>query len=222
MGILLRVVVGTVLVLLVARQCRRPAWFLGRLAVRSMNRTHAAVTAWGLAHLTIDQRATILDVGCGGGQTVDTLASIATKGLVYGVDYSPASVATARQTNAARIAAGTVSIQLASVSHLPFRSNTFDVVTAIETHYYWPNLHEHLREIHRVLKPGGILCIIAETYRGRRMDWLYRPTMAVLRATYLRPAEHRELFSAAGFDRAEVFEEISKGWIGATGIKVGD
>jgi hypothetical protein len=50
-----------------------------------------------------------------------------------------------------------------------------------------------------VLKPDGRLLIVAETYRSRRIDWLYRPVMRLLRATYLSVDEHRALFERAGF-----------------------
>jgi Methylase involved in ubiquinone/menaquinone biosynthesis len=105
------------------------------------------------------------------------------------------------------------------VSRLPFAADTFDLVTAIETHYYWPDLPKDLEEIRRVLKPGGSLIIIAEAYRGRRMDWLYRPVMALLRAKYLTVAEHRQLLSAAGYAQAEVFVNEPKGWLAAVGRK---
>ena len=60
-----------------------------------MNVSHAAVTQWGLNHVAIGEDLTILDVGCGGGRTVERLASMATRGKVDGVDYSVASGATA-------------------------------------------------------------------------------------------------------------------------------
>jgi len=41
----------------------------------------------------------------------------------------------------------------------------FDIVTAVETHYYWPNLATNVKEILRVLKPGGTFALIAEAYR---------------------------------------------------------
>src|SRR5262245_46309203 len=100
-----------------------------------MNVRHAGVTAWGLSHVRIEPGFTILDVGCGGGKAVETLARLATAGKVYGVDYSKASVAASRATNARSIAEGRVDIREASVSCLPFSPGAFDLVTAIETHY---------------------------------------------------------------------------------------
>ena len=93
-------------------------------------------------------------------------------------------------------------------------------MTAVETHYYWPDLPRDVREVMRVLKRGGRFLIIAETYRGRRHDWLYRPTMTlVLRAAYLTPAQHRQLLVDAGYAGVQVFEEKSQGWICAIGTR---
>lgn len=44
---------------------------------------------------------------------------------------------------------------------LPFPDRSFDVVTVVETHYYWPDLPASLREILRVLEPGGTFALIA-------------------------------------------------------------
>lgn len=108
----------------------------------------------------------ILDAGCGGGRTINKLAATASEGKVYGIDYSNESVAAARRTNARWIDIGRVEIGHGSVSHLPFADNTFDLVTAIETHLFWPDLASDVREVFRVLKPGGKLMIVSEIYRG--------------------------------------------------------
>jgi SAM-dependent methyltransferase len=198
-------------------QCRKPSWLPGRLFLRSMNLSHAGLTTWGLSHASIQPTDTILDVGCGGGRTIDTMAKAASHGRVFGVDYSPTSVDVARRVNAAAIEAGRVDVQQASVSALPFAAATFDLVTAVETHYYWPDLLSDLREVRRVLKPDGRVVLIAETYRGRRADWLYRPAMSLLRAEYLTEDEHRAALEGAGYVNVEVRTGRSNGWLCAVG-----
>ena len=206
-------------VIALLRQARKPTWWPGRLFLWLMNIRHSGVTDWGLEQTHLEKHFTILDVGCGGGRTIHKLATIASEGKIYGIDYSAASVAAARSTNARWIEAGRVEIQRGSVSHLPYADDAFDVVIAVETHYYWPDLAADMREIRRVLKRGGRLVIIAETYRGKRFDALYRPAMRLLGATYLSVSEHRDMLVVTGFSDTVVVEERSKGWICAVGTK---
>ena len=163
----------------------------------------------------------VLDVGCGGGRTVSKLAAMAAQGKVYGVDYSDESVAATKRTNARWIELGRVEIRHGSVSELPFPDGMFDLVTAVETHFWWPNLPGDMREVFRVTKPGGMLALIAEVYKGAN-------TMAAKLAekyasrtgmTLLSVDEHRELFTNAGYSDVQAVEERGKGWICATGRK---
>ena len=85
------------------------------------------------------------------------LAAIATQGKVYGIDHSKESVAIAMRTNKQWIDIARVEIREASVSRLPFSEGAFDVITAVETHFWWPALPTDMREVLRVLKPGGRL-----------------------------------------------------------------
>lgn len=201
------------------RQCRKPTWLPGRLIAMQMNVSHRSLTDWALSHVTIERHFSILDVGCGGGRTVQRLAEKAVDGKVCGVDYSTASVATACRTNTAGIASGHVHIRHASVSALPFDGDSFDLATAIETHYYWPNLTSDLAEVRRVLRPGGVLIIVAEAYRGHGLDWLFTPAMRLLGGKYLTADEHRDAFTSAGYADVQVFEERSKGWLCVVGRK---
>lgn len=211
-GILTGVLAAAVLVL-IPTLVRKPAGLPGKLSLRLMNFRHSSVTDWGLSHVRIEPPFTILDVGCGGGRTIDKLAVRASAGKVYGVDISEQSVAVSRATNAHWIEAGRVEIRQAPVSKLPFPDAFFDLVTAVETHYYWPDFVADLREILRVLQPGGRLVIIAETYKGRSLDAIYQPAMKLLGATYLTPEGHRDALSAAGFSEVAVDVERRKGWI---------
>jgi ubiquinone/menaquinone biosynthesis C-methylase UbiE len=159
----------------------------------------------------------ILDVGCGGGSAVNKLAAMAPQGRIVGLDYSAASVAVARDKNAREIEAGRVQIEQGSVASLPFPDCTFDVVTGIETHYYWPDLPSNVQEIKRVLKPGGSFVLIAETYRGGPFRLLYALVMPLLGAAFLSDQEHRDLLIQSGFVDVATEHLRGKNWILATG-----
>jgi ubiquinone/menaquinone biosynthesis C-methylase UbiE len=200
-------------------QVRKPTKWTGRFFLWMMNKSHSSLTDWGLKHVAIEKHFTILDVGCGGGRTIEKLAALATEGTIYGIDYAEGSVAASRGRNARLIQAGRVEIEQASVSRLPFPDDKFDLVTAVETQYYWPNLVTDMQEILRVLKPGGTLVIIAESYRGSKYDSLQRPVMKLLKSTQLSVSEQRELFSVAGYKDVQIFEDRRHGWLCAIGAK---
>jgi ubiquinone/menaquinone biosynthesis C-methylase UbiE len=204
-----------------ANQCQKPAGLLGRFVLWNMNSRHSKVTDWGLSHIAIDKRDTILDAGCGGGRTVNKLAAIASQGKVYGVDFSGASVAFARRINKQWIDANRVEIREASVSQLPFSADVFNVVTAVETHFWWPDLPSDMREVLRVLKPGGVLIIIAEVYKGANtVTAKLAEKYALLSGMKLLTAnEHRALFTNAGYSDIQIIEEPRKGWICGMGKK---
>ena len=97
----------------------------------------------------------------------------------------------------------------------------FDLVTAVETHFWWPDLPGDIREVFRVLKPGGKVVIIAEVYKGAntwtsKMCETYGPRTGL---KLLSIDEHREILAATGFSDIEVVVEQRKGWICATGKK---
>jgi ubiquinone/menaquinone biosynthesis C-methylase UbiE len=203
----------------VLNQCRKPTGWFGRFVLWDMNRHHAKVTDWGLQHLAIEQHDTILDVGCGGGRTVHKLADIATEGKVYGIDFSEESVRVSRRTNTRWIKLGRVEIRHGSVSCLPFSEHMFDLVTAVETHFFWPDLVADLHEVLRVLKPGGKLIIIAEIYTGAKYDKVIQKLAGWFNLALMSGTEYRELISRAGYAGIQIFEHYDKGWICGIGEK---
>jgi ubiquinone/menaquinone biosynthesis C-methylase UbiE len=186
-----------------------------------MNSRHAKVTDWGLSHISIEKHFTILDAGCGGGKTVSKLAAIATEGKVYGVDHSAQSVAVANRINRQWIDAGRVENREGSVSRLPFSDDMFDLVTAVDTHFWWPDLPADMREVLRVLKPGGTLIIIAEVYKGAQAvtSKAVEKYLPLTGLKLLSVDEHRELFANAGYSDIRIIADSRKGWICVVGRK---
>jgi ubiquinone/menaquinone biosynthesis C-methylase UbiE len=205
----------------VANQCRKPSGWLGRLVLRNMNSRHSRVTDWGLSHITVDKRSVILDIGCGGGRAIQKFATAAAEGKVRGIDHSPDSVTVASKTNESAIKAGQVEIAVGSVSQLPFSADTFDLVSAVETHFFWPDLPNDVREVLRVLKPGGTFVLIAEVYKGANTTTarLCEKHAAQSGMTLLTLDGHRALLETAGFGNVEVYSESNKGWVCCTGRK---
>jgi SAM-dependent methyltransferase len=201
-------------------QCQKPTGWLGRFVLWNMNSRHSKVTDWGLSHISIENQHPVLDVGCGGGRTVSKLAA-ATQGKVCGIDYSKESVLMAKRTNRHWIEMGRVEIREASVSQLPFPADMFDLVTAVETHFWWPDLPAGMREVLRVMKPGGTLIIIAEIYKGAnaKIAKLAEKYLPLSGMALLSVDEHRELLANAGYSDVQIFEESGKGWICAIGMK---
>lgn len=201
------------------KQCRKPSGWFGRMVARGMNTNHSRLTEWGLGHIKLNQDLVALDIGCGGGGTVNKLAKALVHGKVYGLDYSKDSVDISQKVNAELITADRVVIEHGSVSAIPYKDNMFDLVTAIETHYFWPDLSVDLKEIMRVLKPSGTIIIIGGEYKGGKFDNRNEKWVAYGNMTYLTIDEHRNLLLKIGCDSVEVFEHYDNGWICVVGKK---
>lgn len=111
----------------------------------------------------------ILDVGCGTG--INLLAAAQLFGpcrLLVGIDISPGMVAVARQKAAS--AGIPATILLGDAETLPLPDATFDLVICNSVYHWFENREQALREMARVLRPGGQLILICAAAPGFR-EW---------------------------------------------------
>ena len=166
--------------------------------LRFMNCCHAPLTNWGLNLIGIQDDWTMLDIGCGGGATLKRLLKRSHAGQVYGIDISQESVAKARKVNA-KLLDKQVFVSQGSAEKLPYEDGKFDLVTAIETVYFWPNLPECMKEVSRVLKPGGKFGIMVEVVEGDSV-W----TKVVDGMTAYSLEQLTQMLEEAGFVNTEI------------------
>ena len=195
---------------------RKPVGFGGKIMVAMMNSGHGAMADWGFEHITIPTDAAVLDAGCGGGANIKKLLAKCPKGQVKGIDYSEVSVEKSRKVNAKAIAEGRCEVLQASVAQLPFAENTFDLVTAFETIYFWPGLVDCFREVYRVTKPGGTLFICNESNGETKED--DKSVEKIGGMTIYNAAQILTALHQAGFTDAKAHKN-GKGWICVTARK---
>ena len=82
---------------------------------------------------------------------------------------------------------------------LPYKDEKFDLVTAVETVYFWPNLPNCLQEVRRVLKSGGKFAILVEV-----VDSDSKWTSVVEGMTAYSPEELKTMLDDAGFTQTEI------------------
>jgi SAM-dependent methyltransferase len=197
-------------------QCRRPRGPFGRFLAKQMNRAHGPMTAWVLSGLPPAGERDILDVGCGGGGGMKRLAGLAPDAVIHGIDYSPDSLQVAAGTLEGLIARRRVFLHQGSVSALPFDRGSFDLVMAIESHYFWPDIPVDLAELRRVLRPGGRMVIGGGLYSGGRRDGLNRRVARSGGMHCPSLSELKQACGAAGFIGMTSRENRRKGWFSVT------
>jgi len=147
----------------IAEHARNARGLLGRVIAFIMARETRSQNLRAMDALGIDRSDQILDLGCGHGHSLTELAARAATGHVVGVDPSELMVEIATRRNRALIEAARVGVVRATVESLPFPDDAFDKIVCVHVLYFWKDLDVSLREIARVLKPGGRLGLLFRT-----------------------------------------------------------
>lgn len=147
----------------IAEHARNARGLLGRLIAFIMARETWRQNLRVMDALRIEPADHVLDIGCGHGRSLTELAARAPRGRISGVDPSQLMVEIATQRSRSLIEAVRVEVVLSGVESLPFPDDAFDKAQCVHVLYFWADLERPLREIARVLKPGGRLGLLFRT-----------------------------------------------------------
>jgi len=140
-------------------QYRKPSGLFGRLIGNGMARGNIYDASWTVSLLNIEPEDRVLEIGFGPGVSTQFAAEKAHKGVVAGIDHSETMVQAARRRNAAAIRAGRIELKQGDVASLAYPDESFDKAFSIHSIYFWAKPTDCLKELRRVLKPGGLLAI---------------------------------------------------------------
>ena len=154
-------------------QCMKPHGEEGIQTIKNMNENHKEISEFAFQCITITKNDKILDIGCGGGVNIEKFLKLTDKN-VDGLDYSEISVAESLKRNKISVEKGRCRIIQADVSDMPIENESYDLVSAFETIYFWPDIGNTFKEVSRIIKTNGQF-IIAQGTDGNHPDdekWL--------------------------------------------------
>ena len=151
-----------------------------------------------LAELERHRPCRLLDIGCGTGELAGRMASRGWSAV--GMDLSEPMLhqARAKPSDDGSLAVVTVG----DSEHLPFAAASFDIVTCANSFHHYPHQDAVVREMFRILRPGGQLYLLdgwPDVWTGRIMYDLIITNVEGGRVRHRESHELRAMFEAAGF-----------------------
>ncbi len=146
-------------------------------------------------------RVDLLDIGCGTGTLAAMLIGSSLNARVVGLDYAESMAAAASQKARSAHAGERACFTRGDSEHLPFADASFDVVTCSNSFHHYPHQEDCVRQMRRVLRPGGRLMIV-DGFRDNIVGWI---TYDVVIAAVEKAVHHppwslmRRYFEDAGF-----------------------
>lgn len=160
-----------------------------------MEQGHRATGEQAIELMSLEATSRVLDLGCGSGWATRTIADHVTSGQVVGIDISDEMIALARESSSKY---SNVTFQIGSAEKLDFRNGEFTHVFSMESIYYYGDMLAALREVQRVLTPGGLFVSVVDLYQENEPShqWIAQLKVPVHLVSI---NQYHILFEQAGF-----------------------
>ncbi|MBT9166661.1 MAG: 27-O-demethylrifamycin SV methyltransferase [Chloroflexi bacterium] len=180
---------------------RRPGGWLGRAIYREST-AHRPGFERIKAKLALRPHERVLEVGCGGGKLLQEMLELCADGCA--IDYSADMVALAAERNAAAVRDGRLDLRQGDAHLLPWLDASCDAAASAYMFFFVERPREMLREIARVLKPGGRLVIVTIS-RSKLVNLFFALYSRAMRC--YSDDELAEMMREAGFEAVRVHTE---------------
>ena len=130
--------------------------------IKNMNENHKDISEFAFECIDVKDNDKIIDIGCGGGVNIEKFLKL-TDNNVDGLDYSEISVAESIKRNQNAVNEKRCNVIQAGVSDMPIENETYDLASAFETIYFWPDISNTFKEVSRIIKPKGRFMIAQGT-----------------------------------------------------------
>ena len=168
-----------------------------------MESHHLDITQKTLRLMELAPGQHILDLGCGAGWATRLLSKAASQvgatAQVVGLDVSDEMIRLAHESSDG---IDNIEYVCGSASQIPWQNDFFDRVLSVESFYYYPDQELALKELYRVMAPGGLLFILINLYTDNQysLQWVDKLKVPV----HVRSAaEYVGMLKARGFGSVE-------------------
>lgn len=185
-------------------QCMKPHGEEGYQTIENMNENHKEISDFAFECVNVGKNDRILDIGCGGGVNIEKFLKL-TSGNVDGLDYSEVSVNASTRQNQNAVESGRCEVIQADVSAMPIDDESYDLVSAFETIYFWPDIENTFKEVSRIIKPQGQFMIAQGTDGNHPDDELWLSTVEGM-SVYTADELEKYLLNA-GFKSVKSFKK---------------
>jgi SAM-dependent methyltransferase len=153
------------------RAFKEPSGVPGRIGAAFMARMSKPMHRWAIELLDPQPGERVLEIGPAHGALVERMDR-AVPDLRFGaVDPSPDMVRLTMKRNRELVDSDRLDVREGRVSGIPFEDASFDRIVSTHTIYFWPDIESDLREVLRVLRPGGRLVIGFRATQNDMGEW---------------------------------------------------
>ncbi|WP_169805460.1 class I SAM-dependent methyltransferase [Methanobrevibacter oralis] len=136
-------------------QFMRPHGEDGLKMIKEMNQGHEDISNFAMECIDTSVDDDVLDIGCGGGVNIEKFLRRCPDGNVWGLDYSVVSVSESIKRNQEAVDMGRCQVIEANVCNMPIDDDTFDIVSAFSSIYFWPDFKNTLKKVFKIIKTNG-------------------------------------------------------------------